>query len=539
MKDERNHENTGFTRRDFLHGVGSAGGVAAVYGVMGALGLLSTEACATRPTLTPGAGKGARVLVLGGGIAGLSAAYELRKGGYDVQVLEARTRPGGRVFTVRRGSIIDEGDTLQKVDWDDHPDHFFDAGAARLPAHHQGILSYARELNVPLEVLSNENRNALLQTGDAFGGKPQKNRRVYADARGFVAELAAKAIDQASLNQPLAEEDKEKLRLFLRNFGDLDEGLAYHGSERSGFRALPGGGTERGERDTPLELAQLVRASFWSQLTTVTEGPTQAPTMLRPVGGMMKIAEAIARSLGKRVRYEAEVLQLRREGDGARVSWRDLKRGAVHTERADYVLVTIQPGLLPSLDTDFTADTREALATPKSSPLAKVAFQAKRRFWELDSQIYGGISWTDHSITQIWYPSQGIHSPKGVLVGAYVFRDGEAFAQLSLAERLALAVRGGEILHPGYGQWVEKGASISWRKVRWSSGATTHWTDNERTTSYARLLEPDGPYYFAGEYLSYINGWQEGAIQSAQHSVGKIAENNRRRTHANGKVMIP
>ncbi|MET0342692.1 MAG: FAD-dependent oxidoreductase [Polyangiales bacterium] len=533
---KQHEDDAGFTRRDFLHGVGGAGGFAAVYGVMSALGMLSAEGCATRPALTPGAGRGARVLILGGGIAGLTAAYELRKGGYDVRVLEAQARPGGRVFTVRRGSVIEESDSRQTVDWDDDPELFFDAGAARLPAHHQGILGYARELNVPLEVLSNENRNALLQTRDAFDGKPQANRRVYADARGFVAELAAKAIDQASLSQPLGDEDKDKLRLFLRNFGDLDESLVYHGSQRGGFRALPGGGTARGEPLDPLALSQLVRASFWSQLTTVTEGPTQAPTMLRPVGGMAKIAEAVARSLGRLVRYEAEVVQLRREGTRAKVTWRDRRRGTLTTEDADFVLVTIQPGLLPTLDHDFASDVREALAAPTGSPLAKVGFQAKRRFWELDAQIYGGISWTDHSITQIWYPSQGIHGQKGALVGAYVFRDGEEFAKLSLPERIELALAGGEILHPGYRRWVEKGVSISWRKVRWASGGTTHWTDADRRTAYARLLEPDGPYYFAGEYLSYINGWQEGAIQSMRHSVDKIAETNRRRSYAQGKT---
>jgi monoamine oxidase len=37
------------------------------------------------------------------------------------------------------------------------------------------------------------------------------------------------------------------------------------------------------------------------------------------------------------------------------------------------------------------------------------------------------------------------------------------------------------------------------------------------------LLEPDGPYYFAGEYLSYVNGWQEGAVSSAHHAVTKVA----------------
>jgi monoamine oxidase len=254
--------------------------------------------------------------------------------------------------------------------------------------------------------------------------------------------------------------------------------------------------------------------------------------MLRPVGGMSKIAEALARSLGTLVTYDAEVIQLRRQGDGARVVWQDKRTGEVASVDGEYVMVTIQPGLLPQLDHDFSPRVRQALAAPSGTPLAKVGFQAKRRFWELDQQIYGGISWTDHAITQIWYPSHGIHDKRGILVGAYVFRDGEAFANKSLRERIELALEGGELLHPGYRGQVEHGVSISWRKVRYSSGATTHWTDETRRDEYPVLLEPHGPYYFAGEYLSYVNGWQEGAVQSAHHSVNMLAAHARERAHA-------
>jgi monoamine oxidase len=158
-----------------------------------------------------------------------------------------------------------------------------------------------------------------------------------------------------------------------------------------------------------------------------------------------------------------------------------------------------------------------------------VAFQAERRFWELDDNVYGGISWTDHPITQIWYPSQGIHSKKGILVGAYVFADGEAFAQKTLDERLELALEGGERLHKDYRRYVGHGVSLSWLKAKYSYGATTRWSDEARQNEYPILLSPDGPYHFAGEYLSYINGWQEGALRSAHVAVAQIANRVRER----------
>ena len=526
------------TRRSFLSQLGRAGGATAVYHAMTAMGLLaSVPAYAGPPKLSPQSGTGVRVVILGAGIAGLVAALELGKAGFQVTVLEARNRPGGRVFTVRRGSVIEEIDSRQEVNWDDDPDLFLDAGAARLPQHHQGILGYARDFGVRLEVLSNENRNALLHQAKAFAGKPQQNRRVNADARGFVAELAAKAVDQARLGRPVSSEDKQKLRAFLKDFGALDKDLVYRGSARGGYRELPGGGNDAGRNHEPLDLEQLLNAGFWSQLAESGEGPTQAATMVRPVGGMSKIAEAIARSVANVVSYNAEVTRLRRRGNGARVEWKDSQTGKASAIDADYVLVTIQPGLIPYLDHDFSARVKQALAAPQSSPLAKVGFQATRRFWELDQQIYGGISWTDHPITQIWYPSQGIHSQKGLLVGAYVFRDGEDFAKLSPSERVELALQGGEILHPQYRKYLEQGVAISWRKVKYSHGATTHWSDEARKNEYPILLKPDGPYFFAGEYLSYINGWQEGALRSAHFAIEQLAsvQSNKPRSGAKGK----
>jgi monoamine oxidase len=515
------------SRRHFLAGVGRAGGTAALYQTMAALGLFASPACAGPPAVQPGSGRGVRVAVLGAGVAGLASALELVKNGYDVTVLEARKRPGGRVFTVRRGSTVEENGSRQEVDWDEDPALYFDAGAARLPQHHQGILGYARALGVPLEVMSNENRGALLQTSKAFGGRPVRNGRVNADVRGYLAELAAKAIDHATLAGPLTEEDKEKLRSFFREFGGLDKDLAYHGSLRAGYEALPGGGPTPGRPSLPLDLAQLVAADFW-KLYEFSESPVQVPTMMRPVGGMSKIAEAMARSLGPRIRYGAEITRLQRRPDGAQVEWRDTETRQASALSAEFVVVTLQPGILRALDADFTPRVLQALAAPVETPLAKVAFQATPRFWEVDQQIYGGISWTDHPITQIWYPSQGIHAPKGILVGAYMLTGGDDFGRKSIPDRLELALQGGELLHPGYRKYVGGGVSIAWKNVKHSSGATTRWSEDARRDHYPVLLEPDGPYHFAGEYLSYVNGWQEGAVQSAHYAVEKLADRVRR-----------
>src|SRR5437588_13065657 len=100
----------GGTRRDFLRRVAQAGGYRATYLTMQAMGLLGTAAVAEPLRLEPGARHGTKVVILGAGMAGLSAAYELGKAGYDCAVLEARDRVGGRNWTVRRGTTLEMTD---------------------------------------------------------------------------------------------------------------------------------------------------------------------------------------------------------------------------------------------------------------------------------------------------------------------------------------------------------------------------------------------------------------------------------------------
>jgi monoamine oxidase len=173
---------------------------------------------------------------------------------------------------------------------------------------------------------------------------------------------------------------------------------------------------------------------------------------------------------------------------------------------------------------------KEAIATGAELywPAVKVAFEAPRRWWEIDQQLYGGISWTDRDITQIWYPSHGFHGKKGVLLGAYISRQapGLKFTAMTPAERHAAAIADGERLHPGYGKLVGPAASVAWAKIPYSLGAWIEWdaVAGARQAAYPVLLAGDEPFYFAGEHMSYINAWQEGAVQSAHYTVAQIAE---------------
>src|SRR3982074_1434513 len=196
------------TRRDFLRHVAGVGGYRATYLTMQAMGLMGAAAEAEPLTLEKGTAPRTKVVVLGAGGAGLWAAYELGKAGYDVTVLEARDRVGGRNWTVRGGAKLEMTDgTRQVCEFDS--DLYWTSGPARLPSHHQAVLGYCRELGVPLEVEVNTSRGALLLNPDANGGKPIEMRQAINDARGEISELLAKALDSGALGGELTARDKE------------------------------------------------------------------------------------------------------------------------------------------------------------------------------------------------------------------------------------------------------------------------------------------------------------------------------------------
>jgi len=340
------------TRRDFLRRVAQAGGYRATYLTMQAMGLLGTAAVAEPLALEPSALHGTKVVVLGAGMAGLSAAYELCKAGYDCAVLEARDRVGGRNWTVRPRTRLDMTDGSRQIcDFDEGL--YWNAGAARLPSHHQAILGYCRELGIALEVVVNTSRGALLHNPAANDGRPIELRQAINDARGEISELLGKAINRGALDEELSAHDKERMLAFLQHYGDLSPDLRYDGSTRSGYKTLPGPAEEVGVRRDPVPLGVLLDADMWTAML-FEENFAQQATMFQPVGGMDRIAEAFAKKLGSVVRLGSEVTAVRRTNSGVSISFVDKQAGRHNAIEAAYCIVTIPLKVLQGIECDFS-----------------------------------------------------------------------------------------------------------------------------------------------------------------------------------------
>jgi monoamine oxidase len=113
-----------------------------------------------------------------------------------------------------------------------------------------------------------------------------------------------------------------------------------------------------------------------------------------------------------------------------------------------------------------------------------------------------------------------------VLTGCYNFTDrARRFGNLDLAARLDAAFAGAKKLHPDFADFVDRdlGLSIAWQNVPHLNGGWADWT-KDQVREYRRLLLPDRRFWVVGDQVSYLPGWQEGAMLSAHHVVRQVGE---------------
>ncbi len=514
------------TRRDLLNQIGAIAGGSAVYLAMTSMGF-AAESDYAGPVKLEGDPKGASVLILGAGVAGMAAALELRKAGYKVQVLDYNSRAGGRTWTIRGGDTYTElGGETQHCRFAEGL--YINPGPWRIPYHHKGMLDYCKRLGVALEPFIQVNHNAYLHSKNAYDGKPQRYREVQADYHGTVAELLAKAVNADKLDDAVSKDDRERLLLSLRSFGALGVDGRYrtgeYASSRRGYAKPPGGGlSAEPESSVISSSSDVLKSGLWRALAVALDYDYQT-TLFQPVGGMDMIARAFAREVGDLIRLNSKVTAIRQDETGVTASWCHTVTGEMGQSRADYCLCTIPLSILSQIEMNVGPKLADAIGAVPYAPGMKIGLQFKRRFWEQDEAIYGGISYTDLPISTIGYPATDYFKDgPGVLLGAYPFGPyAYEFTAMTPAERIAKAVEFGAVIHPQYRSEFEHGVAVGWHRVPWSMGCYGQWSSEARAKHYRNLCAMDGRILLAGEHASYIPAWQEGALLSSLDAIGRL-----------------
>jgi monoamine oxidase len=478
-------------------------------GAMDAWGLKGRPA-GPRPQLS-GAQPTTRVVVLGGGLAGLIVAHELRKLDYDARVLEARDWSGGLMWTVRRGSEHTEvGGERQVCEFDEG--QYINVGAWRIPHSDVGILGYCKELGVRLELFVNaDDANLFYSENPELGslsGRRVRLREVKADLWGATTELLAKAMNQGNIDVPLNEEDKELLLQFLVRSGYLDD---------PDYVYRPPAARES---DDVFDFGALLRSGFGNRARSLNQETGGPAPLFQPIGGMQQIAFAFQRVLGDRIAFGAEVRSIRQTEDEVHVVYQDTGSGEQREIVADYCVSCLPMSILKTLDVNFSPEMRQAVSETAHASIAKMGLQMRRRFWEEDEGIFGGHLWAPQlQLGEFSYPCYGYFEDKGVLLGYYGSSTQAGLDALPVRGRVEHVLTQASKVHPQMRDEFEAAYCCWWEKVPYSMGAYGRSPSMELLS---RLAVPDRRLYLASAGASSDPSWMEGAVEAAWRTVADL-----------------
>jgi monoamine oxidase len=444
-----------------------------------------------------------RVIVVGGGMAGLVAAYELRRAGHEVTLLEAQTRLGGRILTIR--TPFTHG-------------LYAEAGAMRVPRFHKLTMLYIDRFKLPVKPFPGYNPNAYLylrgqryRMSEVIKGVHAANPALAADSGGLsvleiwenlMAETAEKAEKDPGTWEHLAEEyDSYSLWDYLKaqKWDDAAiEAFALITTDESSLRS---------------SAREVIRLS-------VTRRHAEKVSI---VGGMDLLPNAFLPEIGSSIRFGAELVALEQSDSGVKLYYQT--RAGREEISGDYALLALPFPALRYVDvlTPFSNGKQRAIRQLHYMPWVKILLQYKRRFWEEDDDIFGGDSATDLPVRNLFYPIQGKETGRGVILASFTGADDAImWGALSPEERITRAAQDVEKIHSGSLRELEGGASKDWHNDRFAGGVCAWFDPGQEGSLFKHMIAPEGRVYFAGEHNSLNHGWIEGAVESGLRAARDI-----------------
>lgn len=481
-------------RRDFLKQTALA--------AASALPALSASASSRDGLQRKGASK--KVIVVGAGLAGLAAGYELTQAGHDVTILEAQARPGGRVQTLREPF----SDGL-----------YAEAGAMNVFDTHDWTLRYIRLFGLTLDpsvpsklssLLYVQSRRVVVAPGQSITyplnltpDEQRLGRKGMWDK--YVAPVLEEVGDYDAPGWPpdsLKKYDRVTFYELLRARGASPDAASLIGT------GWPGG------------LGDGVRSA--SALVLLREAAHRARVKQNYYirGGSDLLPRAFASRLSDRMRYGAAVIGFEQDARQVRVSY--LQGGARTSLAADRLVCAVPFSILRRMDGTrrFSPAKRGAIEQLPYTSVARTYLQMRKKFW-LDEGLSGSAA-TDEPYTTLFDGAPNQPGSRGILE-AYLagaparrvaaLREGERVASaLGLAERLQLRARA----------HFEVGASKCWDEDEWARGGYAWYRPGQMSTLLPYVARAEGRIHFAGEHASSLFGWMQGALESGNRAAREV-----------------
>lgn len=442
-----------------------------------------------------------KVIVVGAGLAGLSAAYELTRAGHDVTVIEAQMRPGGRVLTARTPFA----DGL-----------YAELGAARIPDNHALTLHYAREFGLELAPFT---PSTLDDVRVIRGRRIRVPRGRQVDITEFPVEVTPheRSIGlRAAIGEAIGDLFEQVGRPAdpgwppprMRQLDDISwkDFLASRGLS-PGAIEIAGIGHGPGDDTSALWVARLIALQ------------RDETTRFKIVGGSDRLPAAFASRLDDRILYGAPVVRLEHDADEVRAFYD--QGGATRSMTGDRLICAIPFSVLRELEVSprFSPAKHRAIDGMRYGTLSRVLLQVRRRFWEREG--LSGWGRTDQP-GEIWHSTFDQGGPRGILTSYTRMAASRALASMTGAERIRHTVGQLEPVFPGLREHVEGGVSKCWDEDPWQRGAFARLGPGEFMEVMPHAARPEGRVHFAGEHTSAWHGWMQGALASGDRVAREV-----------------
>ena len=422
-----------------------------------------------------------RVLVVGAGFAGLAAAYELGRAGFDVVVLEARDRIGGRVHTVREPFAGGQ---------------HAEAGGEYVDGAHRALRAYVRSFGMALEDVRGGGDG--LRAAAFVRGRRQRWAELtnWPAVRPFYTRLD-------ELARPLDPEDP------AARGAELDRYAASDLIDRAGVRGAARLVLETWIRDDygvePEELSLLGMAAA-ERFYAAGSGPIEA---WRIRGGNDGLADELARRSGAELRLSAPVAAIERGPDRVRVTTRD--GGGL--EGGWCVLAAPLPALRAiEFEPALPAALAGAVAEVQYARIAKTMVQYRSRFWR--RRGWSGDLFTDRPLGTTWEATDRQLGRRGILLAYAAGRTHDRLLEVAAGREPEYVARGLDRVFPRSGRLAGAGASFDWAGDPLAGGCWMQAAPGQVVPYWRAVREPVGRIVLAGEHASTMPGYMEGALRS-------------------------
>ncbi len=441
-----------------------------------------------------------RIIVIGAGLAGLSCAYELDQAGFNVMLIEARSRPGGRVNTYREPF----SDNL-----------YSEMGAEYVDSSDTYIQEYCKKFN--LKILPAKQYDGVYVKGQTSSIEGLKSGRDLLPFKGTLegklfgqeVQYIQKWIDLVKLkgiNSPEVQAlDRISVEDILKEGGapkDIIDLYTYANA------------TE--ETAVPSKMSALYMILSNTRTSNFSENTVEG----RILGGNDQLPKTLAQKLGTKIMYNRPLLRLDYNSNGIIATVKEKQR--LVQIPAKKCVLAIPASILKNIEINpgFSEEKINCINNQQYGHAMKIAMQYRQRFWDNKNSI-GQRVFTDTPLRRVYHFSIDQPGPRGILLSFTSGEDAIKLGKLDNKKRLNIAQNTCRNIWPEAPMFWEKGVVKYWNEDPWVKASYSFAGVGQK--GFREILaKPEGPVFFAGEHTAIQRASMNGAIESGMRVTDEL-----------------